>query len=117
VREQIFARDGYRCQIPGCRSSRNLEAHHIDEQCMGGAGTVSNGTTLCGGHHAARHEGLLEITGIAPAIKVKWLVPGTSPPEDEEMREVLIEREIDQILHRTSGVPRGTSVPRRDSPA
>jgi hypothetical protein len=108
VREQIFARDGYRCQIPGCRSSRNLEAHHIDEQCMGGAGTVSNGTTLCGGHHAARHEGLLEITGIAPAIKVKWLVPGTTPLEDEEMRRVLIEREIDQILHRTQRVPRGT---------
>jgi hypothetical protein len=85
-----------------------LEAHHIDEQCMGGAGTVSNGTTLCGGHHAARHEGLLEITGIAPAIKVKWLVPGTTPSEDEEMRRVLIEREIDQILHRTRRVPRGT---------
>lgn len=66
VREQIFARDGYRCTIPGCRSTRNLEAHHIVPQAMGGAGTVSNGTTICGGHHAANHEGLIEITGRAP---------------------------------------------------
>ena len=78
---------------------------------MGGPSTLANGTTICGGHHAATHEGLLEITGPAPYIKVKWLVPSESPIEDEEMRKALLEREIDSILHRTH-VPRGTSPPR-----
>jgi hypothetical protein len=107
MRAQIFARDGYRCQIPGCRSSRNLEAHHVIPQAKGGNATMSNGTTICGGHHAANHEGLLEITGPAPRIKVRWLVP-PSQGEEEAMREALLERELDELLNGTMRVPRGT---------
>jgi hypothetical protein len=107
MRAQIFARDGYRCQIPGCRSSRNLEAHHVIPQAKGGKATMSNGTTICGGHHAANHEGLLEITGPAPRIKVRWLVP-PSQGEEEAMREALLERELDELLNGTMRVPRGT---------
>ena len=107
MREQVFARDGHRCQIPGCRSSRNLEIHHIIEQALGGPHEMGNLTTICGGHHAARHEGLLEITGRAPAIRVKWVVPGESD-EHEVMQKALLEREIDRILYRTHRVPRGT---------
>jgi hypothetical protein len=109
VREQIFARDGHRCQVPGCRSSRNLEAHHIHPQALGGEGTVQNGTTICGGHHAAAHEGLIEITGRAPAIKVKWLIPIGTPIEVEEMRKMLLERELDELVSPSRHVPRGTS--------
>jgi hypothetical protein len=109
MREQVFARDGHRCQIPGCRSSRNLEIHHIIEQALGGPHEMWNLTTLCGGHHAARHEGLLEITGRAPMLKVKWLVP-TEPDENDVMRKALLEREIDQILYGRTHVPRGTSI-------
>jgi hypothetical protein len=70
-----------------------------------------NLTTLCGGHHAARHEGLREITGRAPALKVKWLVPSDSPEEDEVMRKALLEREIDLILYGARRVPRVASIP------
>jgi hypothetical protein len=110
LREQVFARDGHRCQIPGCRSSRNLEIHHIIEQALGGPHEMWNLTTLCCGHHAARHEDLLEITGRAPALKVKWLVPSDSPEEDEIMRKALLERDIDQILYGTRRVPRVASI-------
>lgn len=108
MREQVFARDGHRCRIPGCRSARNLEIHHIIEQALGGPHELWNLTTLCGGHHAARHEGLLEITGRAPMLKVKWLVPG-QPDEAEVMQKALLEREIDQILYGTTRVPPRTS--------
>jgi hypothetical protein len=108
VREQIFARDGHRCQVPGCRSSRNLEAHHIHPQALGGEGTVQNGTTICGGHHAATHEGLIEITGPGHAIKVRWLIPMGTPIKIEEMRKMLLERELDELVSPSSHVPRGT---------
>jgi hypothetical protein len=29
LREQVFARDHHRCTVPGCRSARNLDIHHI----------------------------------------------------------------------------------------
>jgi hypothetical protein len=32
IREQVFARDHHRCTAPGCRSARNLEAHHISSR-------------------------------------------------------------------------------------
>jgi hypothetical protein len=100
MREQVFARDGHRCRVPGCRSSRNLEIHHIEPQAEGGGHELSNLTLICGGHHAAHHEGLLLITGCAPRINVRWLDP--RPPdssEDAAMREALLEREIEEILH------------------
>lgn len=109
MREQVFARDGQRCAIPGCRSSRNLEVHHIVEQALGGSHAMENLTTLCGGHHAARHEDLIEITGRAPAIKVRWLVPSASASEHEEMRNAVLERELDYLVCCTGRVPRGTS--------
>ena len=115
VREQIFARDGFRCQVPGCRASRNLEAHHIQPQAQGGEGTLQNGILLCGGHHAATHEGLLEITRGRCAIEVKWLIPQGSPVEVAQMREMLLERELDELVGRSGRVPRGTSAGERSS--
>jgi hypothetical protein len=72
---------------------------------------VQNGTTICGGHHAAAHEGLIEITGPAHAIKVRWLIPAGTPPEVEEMRKMLLERELDELVSPSRHVPRGTPAP------
>jgi len=36
LREQVFARDHHRCTVPGCRSARNLDIHHIVPQAQGG---------------------------------------------------------------------------------
>ena len=74
LREQVFARDHHRCTVPGCRSARNLEVHHIIEQAHGGRHQLWNLTLICTGHHAALHRGLLTISGQAPwSIQVRWL--------------------------------------------
>ncbi len=85
IREQVFARDEFCCRVPGCRSHRNLEIHHIHAQAKGGTHELSNLTLLCSGHHTAHHHGLLEITGEAPyAIRARWVMfepppAGTTP--------------------------------------
>jgi hypothetical protein len=70
LRDFVFARDGHRCRVPGCRSARNLEVHHILHQVNGGSHDPSNLITLCSGHHAAHHDGKLIIRGTADALEV-----------------------------------------------
>jgi hypothetical protein len=73
IREQVFARDHHRCTVPGCRSGRNLEVHHLIEQARGGMHELWNLTLLCSGHHAALHAGLLTMRGQAPyLIEFRW---------------------------------------------
>jgi hypothetical protein len=73
VRRQVFARDHHRCTVPGCRSSRNLDLHHIEFQSNGGGHEMSNLTILCSAHHQSLHEGLLTIQGTAPhALEFAW---------------------------------------------
>ena len=88
MREQVLARDGFQCRVPGCRSRRNLDVHHIEFQCMGGPNKGSNLATLCGGHHAQLHEGLLTISGTAPhAIVFTWpLEPERTSTRDRPSR-------------------------------
>jgi hypothetical protein len=87
MREQVFARDGQRCVVPGCRASRNLCIHHLILQCEGGPHELWNCVLLCSGHHAALHDGLLAITGRAPHdLAFRWtygqpLRPGATAEE------------------------------------
>jgi len=37
LRRQVFARDHHRCTVPGCRSARNLDIHHVRYQAHGTA--------------------------------------------------------------------------------
>jgi hypothetical protein len=79
VRRQVLARDHYRCTVPGCRSARNLDLHHIEFRSYGGSNEISNLTTACSAHHKSLHEGLLTIRGTAPhALEFVWSV---SPAE------------------------------------
>jgi hypothetical protein len=66
MRRLIFHRDGYRCRVPGCRSARFLEVHHIVHREHGGTHDASNLLLLCGGHHQLHHEGFITIEGSAP---------------------------------------------------
>jgi HNH endonuclease len=131
LREQVFARDSARCTVPGCRSARNLEAHHIIEQARGGPHTLSNLTLLCSGHHAALHAGRLIVRGQAPYDRqFRWTDPppipaGLDPRTREEviaqrLREIFGEpdREAGRpitVVSRSAarGVPAGTSSERR----
>lgn len=88
VREQVFARDEACCRIPGCRSRRNLEIHHLHEQAKGGTHELSNLALVCSAHHSALHFGLLEVEGEAPhKIRARWVMfeppPAGTTPWDE----------------------------------
>jgi hypothetical protein len=104
LREQVFARDHHRCTVPGCRSARNLDIHHIVPQAQGGKHELWNLTLLCSGHHAALHDGLLVMRGQAPyGIQVHWMygppLPiGLAP----EARQALIRERIAKIFEQMS---------------
>jgi hypothetical protein len=65
---EILERDGFRCTSPGCRSSRNLQVHHIRYRSRGGDDRPKNLTTLCAAcHQFALHQaGTLAVRGHAP---------------------------------------------------
>jgi hypothetical protein len=66
-RWRIFARDGWRCAVPGCSSHRNLHAHHLEFRAAGGSDAAANLVTLCAWHHLRGvHAGRLRIRGRAP---------------------------------------------------
>src|SRR5690242_5093956 len=62
---------GGRCCVPGCRSARHLELHHVVPRARGGGHEPENLTLLCSGHHRALHDGKLSITGRAPKLEVR----------------------------------------------
>lgn len=66
TRRFVERRDHGRCCVPGCRSSRGLEIHHIVDLAMGGDHSPSNLILLCAAHHHAHHAGKLKIVGTAP---------------------------------------------------
>jgi hypothetical protein len=73
LREQVFARDQNSCRVPGCRSARNLEVHHVIEQAQGGCHELWNLALICSGHHAAIHTGMLTMHGRAPwGLQFRW---------------------------------------------
>jgi len=66
TRRRVFIRDRFACVVPGCRSGRNLDLHHVVFRSRGGTHAMSNLVVLCTGHHTTLHEGQLAITGVAP---------------------------------------------------
>jgi hypothetical protein len=70
TRKLVFARDKHRCRVPGCRSARNIEIHHIVHREHGGSHEPSNVVCLCAGHHDAHHNGTLMIRGTADVLEV-----------------------------------------------
>ena len=64
---RIYARDGWRCLIPGCTARRGLQAHHMHYRSHGGPEDGANLVTLCVVHHKHFvHGGLIGVSGDAP---------------------------------------------------
>jgi hypothetical protein len=70
VRRFVELRDGNRCRIPGCRSTRCIELHHIVHQEDGGTHEPENIVSICGGHHDAHHRDRMWIGGTATNLVV-----------------------------------------------
>lgn len=61
VRERVFRRDRYQCQV--CGTTHNIEAHHWKLfRSQAGEDTEANLVTMCHAHHMALHNGELSIT-------------------------------------------------------
>jgi hypothetical protein len=81
-RDPIFARDGWRCAVPGCSSRRNLHDHHLRYRSRGGGNEHDNRVAVCAAHHLhGIHEGVLRAWGSAPR-EVHWQlgVRSSAPP-------------------------------------
>lgn len=51
-----FVRDGFMCQICGCRRFKRLTAHHITPLSAGGSHNPDNLVTLCEDCHGELHQ-------------------------------------------------------------
>jgi hypothetical protein len=79
IRRKVFQRDHFACCVPGCRSTRFLDLHHLEQLAHGGGHSMSNCCVLCFGCHQRHHEGRLLISGRAPDLTFTW-----RPDEDVE---------------------------------
>ncbi len=69
TRRMVLRRDHGRCVVPGCRSSRFLDVHHVRPRADGGNHDPDNLVCLCGAHHAAIHTGRLVVEGSATVLR------------------------------------------------
>jgi len=67
----VWRRDGGRCKVPGCRSARGLEIHHLVHRTDGGGHDPLNLALLCSSCHLSHHRGALTITGTADHLEVR----------------------------------------------
>ncbi|MBM4117091.1 HNH endonuclease [bacterium] len=70
MRRQVLARDGHRCQAPGCRATRFLEVHHREPRRRGGRNSAANLITLCAACHRLLHD---SGAGLAAALQLAAL--------------------------------------------
>ena len=70
VRRMVLARDHHRCQVPGCRSARFVDVHHLHRRVDGGDHLARNLLTLCSLHHLHVHAGRIVIDGVPGALRV-----------------------------------------------
>ncbi len=67
----VWHRDGGRCRVPGCRSARGIEIHHLVHRADGGSHDASNLVLACTACHHSHHAGTLLITGRADRLDVR----------------------------------------------
>ncbi|MFT3693899.1 MAG: HNH endonuclease [Kofleriaceae bacterium] len=68
TRRAVFQRDRGKCVVPGCRSQRFIEVHHIIPRAEGGSHDASNLALLCFGHHQMLHKGIISPESIKARI-------------------------------------------------
>ncbi len=71
VARLVWRRDFGRCRVPGCRSARGLEIHHIVRRADGGTHEAGNLIVVCSSCHQAHHDGRITIRGSAQQIDVQ----------------------------------------------
>jgi hypothetical protein len=67
----VWRRDGGRCRVPGCRSARGIELHHLVHRADGGSHDAGNIALICSHCHQSHHAGVLTISGTAERLEVR----------------------------------------------
>jgi hypothetical protein len=67
----VWRRDQGRCRVPGCRSARGLEIHHLIHREDGGGHDADNLILACSACHDAHHRGALRLIGTAKDVRVE----------------------------------------------
>jgi hypothetical protein len=80
VARLVWRRDGGRCRVPGCRSARGLEIHHLVHRADDGSHDASNLALVCSACHQAHHDKALAITGTANHLEVRRPAEPGRPP-------------------------------------
>jgi len=83
VRRLVLARDHHRCVVPGCRSSRFIDVHHLRPRAAGGDHQPLNLACLCSSHHVLLHAGAIVIRGVPGDLRVTHAdgrAYGAAPP-------------------------------------
>jgi len=97
----LTARDGERCQFPGCPHTRYLNAHHIIPWELGGTTDVDNLIMICSFHHTVVHDHGYRIHRVKG--RCEFQRPGTLVPEAAEplsgKAESLVEMHTRAGLH------------------
>jgi RuvA, C-terminal domain/HNH endonuclease len=71
MRRFVMHRDGNRCRVPGCRSAKHLDIHHIVHREDGGQHDPMLMIAACKSCHLAHHRGDLVIGGTAKNLWVE----------------------------------------------
>jgi hypothetical protein len=81
-RDPVFARDGWRCAVPGCSARRELHDHHLVFRSRGGGNGRDNRIAVCAAHHLRGiHAGHVRAAGEAPhAVTWELGVRAGKPP-------------------------------------
>ena len=98
VRRMVLARDHHRCQVPGCRSARFVDVHHLHRRADGGDHRPSNCVSICSLHHRQVHLGRIVIDGVAGDLRVRHADGrpyGAPPPIAPKRRSSAVEVEGD----------------------
>jgi hypothetical protein len=93
VRRQVWRRDHGKCVVPGCRSARFLDVHHIVWRAEGGDHSADNLCLLCFAHHQLVHEARLVIRGRVSTgltfTDAGGRAYGTAPPPEDASHEAI----------------------------
>jgi hypothetical protein len=85
VARLVWRRDGGRCRVPGCRSSRGLELHHLIHRADGGSHDASNLILACSACHQSHHAGVLRMSGTAGHLEVRRPGQAACPPDAHDV--------------------------------
>jgi hypothetical protein len=94
TRRFVMHRDGSKCRVPGCRSAKHLDIHHIIHREDGGDHDPLLMIAACKSCHLAHHRGDLVIGGTAKNL---WVERPNDPDVRRRVRTAIADQ-VDDAL-------------------